>query len=525
MKIFFIFSFIFFNPYAFSSSLIYCSESNPDYFNPQMSISGTTFNASTFLYDRLLKFDLKKGVVQPHLAERWSLSKNKKTYTFYLKKGVSFSHQKDFKPTRFFGADDVLFTFNRQRLASHPYHQVNGGGYKYFKSLNLQNLLVDIKKINQHKIQFVLKKPSPLFLQYLAMEFSVILSKEYGDWLMKKNKKRDIDFKPVGTGPFVLKKYVKSNLIRYERNNKYFLGPASLNKIIFAITPDPTVRFQKLKRKECHIISHPQPTDLPLMKKNKEIKVVQNTTYNLAYLGMNVEHPILRKVKVRQAIAHSLNRPFYIKAIYKGMGQLAHTPLPPNLWGYNKKIKSPSYNIQKAKKLLKEAGYEKGFDIDLWTLPVSRPYNPNGKKMGELMQSDLKKVGIRVKLKTYDWSTYISKAIKGEHALIQSGWIADMGDPSNFLYVLLSCKSVSSGSNLSRWCDKNYDQVVNKAIESFDKKRKIKLYKKAQVIFNQQMPFVPLVNSYSFTAMSPRVKGYVLPLFGSEEFYPISISP
>ncbi len=512
-----------FEIYAFPSVLIYCSESSPDYFNPQLSISGAAFNASVLLYDRLVDFDLKKKKIKPRLATRWTISKDKKTYTFYLREGVSFSSQGKFTPTQFFSAEDVLFTFNRQRDPSHPYYRVNGGGYKFFKSLNLQNIIVDIKKINSQKIQFILKEETPLFIQYLAMEFSSILSKEYGDWLLKRKQMKEIDFKPVGTGPFIFKKYIKGSVIKYERNDKYFFGPAPLKKVIFSITPDPTVRFQKIKRGECHLVSEPQPIDIPLMRKHKNIKVVQSVTYNLAYLAMNTNHPILSKVKVRKAIAHALNRRFYIKAIYQGMAELAHTPLPSNLWGHNKIIRSPNYNIQKAKKLLEEAGYKNGFDIELWTLPISRPYNPNGKKMGELMQSDLKKIGINVKLLTYDWSTYIAKSSKGEHALIQMGWLADIGDPSNFLQILLSCQSVSTGSNLSRWCNKNYDKLIDQAMKSNRTQAK-RLYQKAQFIFNKEIPFIPLAHAHSFRALSPRVKNYTLPPFGTERFEHLFLS-
>jgi len=524
MKIFLYTLFLFYGPFLWASTLIYCSESSPDYFNPQLSISGAAFDASVLLYDRLVDFDIKTERIQPKLATHWSLSKDQKTYTFYLRKGVVFSSQGQFKPSRFFSADDVVFSFNRQKLPSHPYYQVNGGGYKYFKSLGLQHLIVDIKKIDLHTVQFVLKKPTPLFLHYLAMEFSSILSKEYGDWLLQKKQKRKIDFQPVGTGPFVFQKYVRGSTIRYLRNDKYFLGKPALKKIIFSITPDPTVRFQKIKRNECHIISEPQPADISLMHKTKNIKVIQSVTYNLAYLAMNTEHPILKDIRVRQAIAHSLNRPLYIKAIYQDQAELAHTPLPPTLWGHNKNIKSREYNIQKAKALLKQAGYEKGFDIELWTLPISRPYNPNGKKMGELMQSDLKKIGINAKLVTYDWPTYIAKSAKGHHALIQSGWIADIGDPSNFLHILLSCQSVSAGSNLSRWCNKTYDNLIYKAMNGRNKSQKIKLYQKAQVIFNKKVPFISLVHAHSFMAISPKVKGYILPRFGAERFYHLSLS-
>ena len=508
---------------AFSETLIYCSEASPDYFNPQLSLSGAAFDASNLLYSRLIEFDSEGKKLIPGLATKWTLSKDKKTYTFYLRENVSFYPRGEFKPSRPLNAEDVLFSFYRQKDKSHPFYNVNGGGYKFFHSLDLQNQIITIIKKDDYTVQFILKKPLNLFPQLMAMEFAVILSKEYGDFLLKRNQKEKIDFEPVGTGPFILEKYVKGNLIRYKRNEKYYLGPAKLKKIIFSITPDPSVRFQKLKREECHIAAKPQPTDIPAMEKHKKVHVMKGKAYNLAYLSMNTEKTPLNKKKVRKAIAHALNRKLYIEAIYKNLANTLDSPVPPALWGHNSKIKLPEYNPEKAKKLLKESGLEKGFKVKLWTLPISRPYNPNGKKMGELMQSDLKKVGITAELITYDWPTYLAKSSQGEHEMIQLGWSADLADPSNFLQILLTCDSIAGGSNLSRWCNKKYDLLISKAMSESKKKTAIKFYKKAQVLFRHELPFIPIAHAYKYTALSQKVKGYQIKPFGSERFYHLSL--
>ena len=489
-----------------------------------MSISGAAFDASSLLYSRLIEFSPDGSKLVPGLAKKWTISKDKKTYTFYLRKNVLFYSQGEFEPSRPFNAEDVLFSFQRQKSKNHPFHNVNGGSYKFFYSLDLQNQIARIKKIDDYTVQFTLKTPLGLFPQLVAMEFAVILSKEYGEFLLKKNQPEKMDFEPVGTGPFILEKYIKGNIIRYQRNENYYLGPAQLEKIIFSITPDPSVRFQKLKRGECHIAAKPQPTDIPLMVKHKNIRVIEGMTYNMAYLAMNTSKAPLNNKKVRKAIAYALNRKLYISAIYKGMAETLDSPLPPALWGHNSKVKLPERNIQKAKALLKEAGFEKGFKIDLWTLPVSRPYNPNGKKMGELMQADLKKAGIDVRLVTYDWPTYLAKSSKGEHELIQMGWVADIPDPSNFLQILLTSASIPTGSNLSRWSNKNYDLLIEKAMAESNQKTAEALYKKAQVLFIQDLPFIPIAHAYKHAALSPTVRGYVIKPFGSEKFYHLSLS-
>jgi len=325
--------------------------------------------------------------------------------------------------------------------------------------------------------------------------------------LVKKNKKTLIDRQPIGTGPFQFKKYIKDSVIRYDAFKDYFEGEAKIKKLVFSITPDASVRFQKLKTGECDFIAEPSPIDLPMMRSNKNIKIVEKPGLNVGYLAMNVEKPPLDNVLVRRAIHHALNRKLYIKAIYKGSAQVAKSALPPSMWSYDKSLKDYEYNIKKSKALLKKAGFEKGIRLKLWTLPVSRPHNPKGKKMGELMQADLAKVGIHVDLVTYKWATYLDKASKGQHELIQMGWTGDNGDPDNFLNVLLGCAGIKAGSNFSRWCNKNFDHLISQAKRITGNKQRTQFYKKAQQLFKKEAPWVTLVHAKTFRAMRSNVTG------------------
>ena len=512
-----------FSSFCFGASkkLIYCSEGSPSFFNPQLASDGPSFDASTEIYDRLVEFERKTGGIKPGLAQSWSISKDKLTYTFKLRKNISFHHTPYFKPSRFLNADDVIFSFNRQMQKKHNYHLVNGGSYPYFNSLGMGGLIKELIKADPYTIKFVLNKRDATFLINLAMEFSSILSKEYADQLLKIKKPESLDFRPIGTGPFIFKQYIKDSVIRLESNQNYFRGSSRLGGVIIAIVPDTSVRFQKLKVGECDIISQPSPLDLQAMKKHSHIKLVGGKRYNIAYLAMNVTKGPFKKLKVRQAVHHALNRPLYIQAIYQGYAELAKNPYPSNLWSYNHQVKDYEYSIKKARQLLKQAGYEKGFKTTIWTLPIARPYNPNGKKMGELMQEDLSKVGIQVKLVSYDWPTYISRSDKGEHEMIQLGWTSDNGDPDNFLRVLLSCDSVSSGVNVARWCYPPFDHIIKKALRMLNQKTRIGLYKKAQAIFKRQAPWVTIAHTYDYAAMLKKVQGYIHTPFGSKSFYTV----
>ncbi len=507
-----------------AKTFVYCSEGSPSTFNPALATDGTTFNASSHtVYNRLVEFKKGSTEIEPALAESWTISKDGLKYTFKLHKGVGFHSNDLFKPTRDFNADDVIYSFDVQMNAKNPL-AIKNGIYEYFKSMDMDKILKSIRKIDDYTLEMTLTRPEAPFLANLGMDFASILSKEYAETLLKNGKDLSlINTQPIGTGPFIFKSYQKDTLIRFTTNEKYFLGRPPIDHLVFAITPDSNVRHQKLKVGECNLIIDPSPQDLDAISKNANLKLKEREGVNIGYLTFNTLKKPFDNLKVRQAIAHALNRQSYISAIFMGRATLAVNPIPPTIWSYNNDVKDYDYNIEKAKALLKEAGFPNGFETELWTMPVSRPYNPAGRKMGELMQADLAKVGIKVKLVTYDWPTYLEKTRKGEHVLEQNGWTGDNGDPDNFMHILLSCAAVKGGTNNARWCNKEYDQLVNQAKTLTDRKKREELYRKAQVIFKQQEPWVPIAYAKVFRAMSKNVEGYEIHPFGGDIFHTVDL--
>jgi dipeptide transport system substrate-binding protein len=176
--------------------------------------------------------------------------------------------------------------------------------------------------------------------------------------------------------------------------------------------------------------------------------------------------------------------------------------------GYHEKNYDYDYSPAKAKELLKKAGFEKGFTTELWALPVSRPYNPDGKKMAEMMQADLAEVGIQARIVTYDWPTYLAKTKSGEYTMAQAGWNSDNGDPDNFMYTLLSCDGVKTGANRARWCNEKFNDMVWEAKTTIDPAKRVKLYHDAQELFKDEAPWVPIAHSKMYRAMRKNVVGY-----------------
>ena len=503
-------------------TLVYCSEGSPSAFNPQVITDGPSITAtSSTSYDGLVQFTYAQTTTEPALAESWEVSEDSKSYTFKLRRGVRFHTTDYFTPTRDFNADDVIFSIDRQRLADHPYHKTGGGIYEYFQSMGMGKIIEEVKKIDDYTIQITLSEPNAPFIANLAMPFMNITSKEYADHLAAEGRQEDFDHFPIGTGAFAFQGYVKDTIIRYRAHPDYWEeGWPKYQNLVFAITPDASVRYQKLKAGECHLVADPSPADLEAMKNDANIKVAQRTGFNVGYLAMNVQKKPLDDPRVRRAIHHALNRQSYIDAIYLGNAEVAKNPVPPAIWGYNDAVEDYAYDVDRAKALLREAGHPDGFDIELWTLPVSRPYNPNGKKMGEMMQADLAQVGIRVEIATFDWPTYLDKSRRGEHQLIQIGWTGDNGDPDNFLDYLLGCQSVTTGGNLARWCNEEFNDRVVRAKSIVDNTaERTRLYRQAQEIFKEEAPWVPIAHSIIFRAMRKEVEGFKIQVLGSADVF------
>lgn len=302
-----------------ATTFVYCSEGSPEGFNPTFYTSGTTFDASSkAMFNRLVEFKLGTTELEPGLAESYDISADGKEYTFHLRKGVKFQSNKTFKPTRDFNADDVVFSFKRQLDKNHPYHKVSGGSYEYFTGMGMDSLIKDIVKVDDYTVKFVLNQPEAPFLADLGMDFASIFSAEQADYLMKKGTPEQLDINPVGTGPFTKVQYQKDSLIRYVAFKDYWRGKSKIDRLVFSITPDASVRYAKLKAGECDMIPYPNPADLDQMKKDKNIKVLSQEGLNVGYLGFNTQKKPFTDYRVRQALSLATNKQAIIDAVFQG---------------------------------------------------------------------------------------------------------------------------------------------------------------------------------------------------------------
>jgi dipeptide transport system substrate-binding protein len=373
-------------------------------------------------------------------------------------------------------------------------------------------------------VKITLNKPEAPFLSDLAMQYAGVQSKEYADVMLKAGTPEKIDQEPVGTGPFYLVQYQKDAIIRYKAFPEYWGGKAKIDDLIFAITPDASVRWAKLQKGECNVMPYPNPADVEAMRKDPKITVLEQPGLNVGYLAYNTTKKPFDDVRVRKAVNMAIDKKGIVDAVYLGSGIPATNPIPPSMWSYNKSVKDDAYNPEEAKKLLAAAGLAGGFSTDLWAMPVQRPYNPNAKRIAELMQADLAKVGIKAEIKSFEWGEYRKRMQAGEHQMGMLGWTGDNGDPDNFLHTLLGCDAANSGgSNVAKFCYKPFEDLVLKAKVTTDVKERTKLYEQAQVVFKEQAPWFTIAHAVQLKPMTKNVIDFKLSPFGRHSFYGVDI--
>ena len=543
----------------YNTGIIYCSESNPVTFNPQLDTSSTTSDATSHqLYDRLLDFDPDSGRIVPSLASSWLVTNDGLTYAFQLRRDVKFHQTHYFTPTRNFNADDVIFSINRWRLPSHPYHSVSGGRYPYFESLGLAQNIASVERVNGYRVEITLHRRDSSFLANLATDFAVILSQEYATTLFEAGSPSKIDILPVGTGPFKFESYRKDRFIKYLRHEDYWRKSelrgddnvassaddfdnrsnvdanwqdnvqlngnisnddvTNVQQLIFDITPRSSLRLAKLMTGECDATAFPAQTELEVIRARNDLTLAEKPGLNIGFWAFNTQRPPFDNPDVRRALAAAIDKNTLLEAVYFDSATRAKTLLPAASWAFQNDADDTAYNPVLARQLLANAGVKEGFSMTIWAMPVERAYNPNATKMAELIQRYLQDVGIEATIVSYDWATFRRHLQDGLHDSVLIGWSADNGDPDNFYRPLLSCGAIPSGTNRAMWCDEDYDRLLNEALKTDDIDERTAIYHQVNRLLYERLPLVPIAHAYRYQAYREELNGVVINPFGGVRF-------
>ena len=525
------------------NGLIYCTHASGFSFNPQTSDAGTSMNVvPEQIYNKLFEIS-NTAIPTPILAQSYSISPDGKIITIYLRKGIKFHHTDWFKPTRDFNADDVVFSLNRvlgyetylptleQSAVDYKnpqyrifHEQAKKVRFPYFESIKLNQKIESVKALNPHTVQITLFKPDASILSHLASQYAIIFSQEYAVQLNADDNLVQLDLLPVGTGPYKVKNYFRNQYVRLEKNEDYWKKDAKIKNIIIDLSTDRTGRLVKFFNGECQIASYPEVSQLGLLKENDKRYYVKSAEgMNLAYLAFNFQNAVIQDEQVRRAIAQAINRQRIIKAIYHNTATVANNIIPNISWASS--VNTPDFaydfNPSEAKKVLQD----KRLHLNMWVLNEEQVYNPAPLKTAELIKEDLNNVGVNVTIRSVTRTFLIDQLNKKSenYDMILTGWLAGNLDPDSFMRPILSCNAASEMTNLSNWCDEDFDQLMDKALDSPNLWERAHVYNQAQELILSKLPIVPLANMKRVLVVNSRVRHIEMNPFGSLNFSTLSL--
>lgn len=509
---------------AAAKTLTVCTEASPDGFDYSLFHANSTADASSeALYNRLVEFAPGTTQLVPALAERWDISADGKTYTLHLRAGVAFHTTPWFKPTRPLTADDVVYSFMRQLDPKHRWYGQPRQGWYYASAMQFGALVKAVTAVDARTVRIELTRPEAPFLADLAMGFLSVLSAEYAQALQAAGRMEDMNLKPVGTGPFVFRSYVKDAVVRYEAHPGYFRGRVALDKLIFSISPDTATRLQRLKAGECDVALYPMPQTWDEIRRDAKLKLLTGPGLVTSFVALNVEHKPLDDRRVRQALLLATDRAAVARAVYGGAASPAGNPYPPSQWSHDEQAGPAPLDLAQARELLKAAGHADGFALKLWIRAGAGATNPNPRATAELLQADWARIGVKVEIVTLEFGELLKRTRAGEHDATLLAWASDNGDPDNFLTPNFGCAAVAGGSNVARWCRKDFDALLAQARQVADQPRRETLYRRAQALYREDAPWVPLVYPTMAIAVAKRVVGMKVSPFGLNNYAQVDV--
>jgi peptide/nickel transport system substrate-binding protein len=512
---------------ALAQTFVFGGQGEPISLDTAVIEDGISQKITSQIYNTLVKYKGATTEVEADLAEKWEVSADGKVWTLHLRKGVKFH---DGEP---FDAAAVVWNFERWWKTKHAQHENQlkaGQSFPYwegqFDDFDDKSIVSDVKATDPSTVKITLKQPQAPFLANLAVfAFGIASPKAVEKWGVEYGKH------PVGTGPFKFVEWKPNQEVVLDANPDYFGQKAKVKRAVVRNIKDNSARLAALKSGEVQGIEGMNSDDIPSVKNDANLYLVRRPANNTGYIAFSYHVKEFKDKRVRQAMAHAINKKAFVDAFYGGLGLVATQLQPPALWGYNKEIKDYEYSPAKAQDLLKQAGFASGFSeinwedgkkepLVLWYMPRSRPYFPSPKEIAEAMAADFAKVGIKAQLQTVEWANYIEKRKKGEMPLYMIGWTGDNGDPDNFVCFFFCPTNVPREGYYNNL---PLSDLLKRAATLSTQTERAKLYRQAEQMIHDDVARLFIANAEPPLAFSKKVKGYVANPTATEFFNTVEI--
>ncbi|GAB3460101.1 ABC transporter substrate-binding protein [Actinophytocola sediminis] len=512
----------------------FATEGAPKLFDPFFATDGATFRTSQQIFEGLVEFKPGTADAEPGLAESWESSEDGKTWTFKLREGVKFHDGTDFN------AEAVCFNFERwynqtgagQSPAVTGYWQDNFGGFADGKKESLYDSCAapDATTAEIKVTRSTSKLPDILGLPSWAMQSPEALEKYNADNVVAQGDSfvypEYATEHPTGTGPFKFSKYDEANgTVELVRNEDYWGEPAKLDKVIFTAIPDETARKQALEAGDVDGYDLPGPADWQGLK-DAGHQLLIRPAFNIFYLGIGQKNvPQLRDLRVRQAIAHAIDREGLVKQQLPEGAEVAENFYPDTVSGWTDDVESYDYDPEKSKELLAAAGAQNLAVNFYWPTEVTRPYMPNPRDMFGLLQTNLEAVGIKLTPVSKPWNGgYLEDVDGGKGDLFLLGWNGDYNTPDNFIGNFFSDPANRFGTGNSPW-GATLAQELQAADAEPDAEKREELYVELnKKLKSEYLPAIPISHSPPALVVAENVTGLVASPLTDERFDTVSVN-
>jgi len=424
--------------------------------------------------------DAKKFI--PWIAEKWEISDDGMECTFYLSKGNKFHNGIELT------ADDVKFTFDR--AMNSPY------------TLNFVTCIKDVKVVDNYTVKIEMKYSYSPFLSFVSSPYLAIVNREAvesgGD---------EYGRNPIGTGPYKFVEWKSGNYIKLEAYEDYHLGSPAIKNIKVRFIEDQTTAVIALEKGELDVFYETPPAEKQSIIDNPKLGYSEMNACFIDYLVVNNEVPTLSDPKVRQAIARILNYEDILEVYAGGNGIIPNNDIPPGIFGYDESVKGYSYDKEKAKELLDEAGYPNGFTTKIMV------NNEDANLCAQVIQANLSEINIDAEIELFEQGAFYECQTSGNYEMLINGYEFNGGDADTGLYPNYHSSMIDS-RNPSRYNNPEVDKLLDKARVSSDKAERGKLYSEISSILHEDIPMIPLDLMNIGTAYNNDLQGVKATQFG-----------
>lgn len=460
---------------------------NPRSLDVHNANDGFSLRINKQIYSRLVEIDGDRNII-PGLAESWTRIDDK-TYDFKIRDNVKFHNGDTLQ------LEDIKFSFERM-----------------MKSPRINFIVPPIEKIeiiNPSTIRIVTKTPFAPLLYHLSHPALGIVSKKVietsGD-----------NSAVVGTGPYKYDSWVIGDQVVLNKNTEYFLTPPAFDKLIFKTITEPTNREIALETKEIDIALDISTVDAPKIISNKELVLHTKPSYSYRYLGFNNRKVIFEDKNLRKAIDYAIDKESIVKIILNGYGEVANSVIAPNVFGFTNTTKNVGYDLEKAKEFLAKSNYKNRITLELLTQGSS-----DEKAIAEVIQANLKEIGIELRITIVESGTFYDLTEKGNFDMFLGSWGTVTGDADYGLYPMFHSKSMGSPGNRSFYSNVEVDRLLNDGKTVADQNERLKIYEEIQQRIVEDTPHVMLYNSVIIVGAQKDIKGLNIHPVTLHDFYPI----